>query len=169
MEDYKESYFINQFGVQELERFYIEAKRRLPYLEDMYKEFVESLYDESPLVRVHYDYETGKMCFTSGNIEDYVLNMIERKELYLKEIERLKQRVSLLEEAMETLRQQEKGVIQQHYFKPFRKSPDRKVLAAAQDKLCSYIGKACKAERNVAAVEQKADRLRRVQEYKGII
>lgn len=165
----QEDYFINQFGVLELERFYIRAKKELPEIIEAYEEFTESLYDEVPMVKVYYDYEFGRMCFTSGNIEDYVLDMIERKELFLKTIERLKQRVSLLDEAMETLTLQEKGVIQQNYFNPFWKSPDRKVLAAAQDKLCSYIGKACKAERKAAAVEQKADRVRRVQEYKGII
>lgn len=140
-----EETFIDRFELYELHN-YIFAKKHREQLEDEYRELEQDLYDDAPMVRVCVDYSLGKIYFGSGeNLEDYVINMIERKEKFLKTIKRLQKQEELFDMAMNSLTPREKDVIQVHYFNrnndlglSFEFFQD--ILCEAQEKLCFFLG-----------------------------
>lgn len=167
-----EDSFINQFGLWELEHTYIYGKKVLPALEEEYKELEQSLYDDAPMVSVVHDTQLGRVYFGSGvSVEDFVIEMIERKESFLNLIEKLKKKVGLLDWAMDSLTPRERDVIRVHYFNRTNDlglSPEffEEVLTDAQTKLCSMMGEKRREQRVDIEAERKVQMKKNLDEWK---
>lgn len=137
--------FSNRFEMFELEN-YIFAKKKRPLFEEAYKELCEDYYQNSPMNGTQVNYDLGVIYAGSGgNLEDFVIDMIERKERFLKLLNKIRKQEELFDVAMDSLTAREKDVILVTYFKRKNNlglSLDffNEVLTEAQNKLCSYIG-----------------------------
>lgn len=149
------------FSIYEL-RNYIFAKNKRPAFQAIVEELVEQLYDDVPVTRTVYDYAGNRVVQGGFNLENYVIDMIEKKELYLKHLERLKNEEELLDMAIESLTPREKDVIQVHYF---NRNNDlglsleffQEILQEAEIKLCVFL------DRETQVRRLEADRVRKEQ------
>lgn len=168
-----EGYFANRFELYELE-IYARSKETRLKLEEELQEFEESWYEESPMPKVYANPDLGILYVGSGwpSLEDFVLDMIEQKDLFRQRIERLKKQEELFEMAVDTLTPRERDTIQVHYF---NRDNDlglsleffTEILEEAQEKLCSYIQHENVKRRSAAVKQQKDEIKQRVEEFKG--
>lgn len=163
--------FINRFELHEL-NLYIFAKKNRNILEAEFKDLEESLYEDAPMVKVCYNQDEGRMYFGSGgSVEDFVIDMIERKEAFLKQLNRLREREELFDMAMDTLTPREKDVIRVHYFNRENNLGlslefFQEVLIEAQTKLCSFLGEERGNRQSAAQAEHKAQLIEQADEWK---
>ena len=157
--------FANRFGVYELETYALSNQRRI-YLEEELHEFEEDWYEDSPMPKVCADPDLGTLYAGSGwhSLEDFVIDMLERKDLYRKQIERLKKQEELFNMAVDTLTPRERDIIQIHYFNrenDLGLTPEffTEILVEAQEKLCSFI----KFERVKEKEERRKQQKREIQ------
>lgn len=133
-------------------------------------EVIESLYDDCVPTTVQLN-DIGQLVPMTVNVEDMAIYIIEKKASYDKMIERYQDKAILFEQAMNSLTDRERQVIQVRYF--HRKndlglSPEyfRAVLQGAEGKLCAAI---CELRSNKKKEWQqivKQERIKQVQEWK---
>lgn len=163
--------FSLRFELYELD-LYIFAKKNRRLAEDEFKDLEEAMYEDAPMVKVCYNHDEGRMYFGSGgSVEDFVIDMIERKEAFLKQLNRLREREELFDMAMDTLTPREKDVIRVHYFNRENNlglSLDffQEVLTDAQTKLCSFLGEEQFNRESAAQAEHKAQLIEQADEWK---
>ncbi|MDP4086801.1 MAG: hypothetical protein Q8934_19735 [Bacillota bacterium] len=138
--------FANRFELYEL-KDYIIAKQKIDLLEAEYKAFEDSYYDDVPMTGTQYNYELGQVYCGSGcsSMEDWIIDMIEQKELRLKILNRMRKQEELFDLAMDALTPREKDVIQVVYFNRENNLGLSleffiEILLEALNKLCSFIG-----------------------------
>ncbi|MEH7442770.1 hypothetical protein V7201_10740 [Bacillus sp. JJ1122] len=152
------------FGLYELRR-YAESSMHKDLLVAERNEVIESLYDDISPTITGYDYEEGKIYSITTNPETMALKIIDTKETYQKMIDKEEKRALLFEAGLEILTEREQDVIRVHYFQHKNNlglSPEyfREVLTAAQEKLCSFLGKSRMDQIRTYEDEFKKARLR---------
>lgn len=155
--------FIRSFGLYELSD-YIFAKQTRQKWEEDYQEMVETCYDEVPMTCTRYDYDAGRVVMGNGggSVEDYVINMIERKETVLRTLNRIRQKEELFTLAMDTLTPEERDVINVQYFNHdndlgLSLEFFTEVLAEAHKKLCTFIGNERQKQMELQELERKQE------------
>lgn len=151
----------DQFGEYELKK-YICAKRKRRLIEEAYQELCEDFYQDSPLMGTQVDYELGVIYSGSGchSLEDFVIDMIEKKERFHKMMNKIRNQEELFDVAMSSLTPRERDVIRVHYFNRVNNlglsvNFFNEVLTEAQNKLCSYIGGERIKQREEAEINYK--------------
>lgn len=161
--------FSNKFEMYELQD-YIIAKKNRHLLEDEFEELEQALYDDIRPSITFYDYELGR-CFKSGtSTENYALYMIEKKEGFLKLLDKIRKQEALFDVAMDSLTPRERDCIHVQYFNRVNNlglSPDffNEILASAQTKLCSFIGEERQNQREAAIRERKQQLINKAQQW----
>jgi hypothetical protein len=161
--------FSNKFEMYELQD-YIFAKKNRHLLEDEFEELEQALYDDISPSITFYDYELGR-CFKSGtSTENYALYMIEKKEGFLKLLDKIKKQEELFDVAMDSLTPRERDVIHVQYFNRdnnlgLSAAFFNEILASAQTKLCSFIGEERQNQREAAIMERKQQLINKAQQW----
>jgi hypothetical protein len=166
-----EESFSNRFELYELKN-YIFAKKHRQALQDEFEEIEQALYDDAPMGVTRFNYELGKIYFGSGgSLEDFVINMIEKKDFYRRHLRRFQEQEELFDLAVEQLTPREKDVIQVHYFN--RKNDlglsleyFTEILHEAENKLCSVIGNERMKQREAVEQERQKQLKIEVNEWK---
>lgn len=134
------------FGLFEL-RQYADSKMYTDILKNERDYVVQALYDDISPTITGYDYEEGRMYSVSCNPESMAIKIIETKERYEKMIKKEERRALMFEVGMDILTDRERDVIRVHYFGHkntlgLSTAYFSEILHAAQEKLCSFLGKA---------------------------
>jgi hypothetical protein len=164
--------FSNEFGLYEIGN-YVLAKQTRHLLEDEFQELEQALYDDISPSLTFFDYELGR-CFKSGtSTENYALYMIEKKEGYLKLLNKIRKQEELFDVAMGSLTPRERDVIHVHYFNRQNNlglSVDffNNTLAEAQNKLCSFISGERQNQRETAVEERKQKLISKAQQWSAV-
>jgi hypothetical protein len=156
---------INQFGLHELLN-YVFAKKHRHTLQEEFYVLEENFYLDAPVVMTR---NNGSILYAGSGmaLEDFVIEMVEEKDLMLQRIERLRKQEELFNMAMDSLTPRERDVIQVHYF---NRDNDlglsleffQEVLVEAQEKLCSFIGE----ERAKQRVKVNRERIQQREQLK---
>lgn len=93
---------MNKMGMQEFKQ-YLDAPQLLAEKERDYRLFERRGYADIHPTRIGYDHGMGKMFKESLHVEDYVIWLIESKDIIKEQVHFWEQRVAMLQKAINTL------------------------------------------------------------------
>ncbi|MED4456169.1 hypothetical protein [Metabacillus fastidiosus] len=160
----------SDFGLYELSD-YIFAFDMLPKIEAEKEEVIQTMYDDISPTMVSTDYDLGRMYSLSTPVDKMAMMIISEKDKYDKLIQKYERKADMFEQAMLSLTDRERDVIQVKYFG--RKNDlglsdtyFLETVREAEVKLCNFI--------NLDQLEKKKEwnetlkeaRKKQVQEWK---
>jgi hypothetical protein len=159
-----------EFGLYELSD-YIFSYDMLQKIKNEKDDVIEALYDDCDPTITQTDYDLGVTRKVSVSVEDMAILIIEAKEGYALMEKRYEAKAQLFDEALATLTEREKDVVQVQYFQKENNlglslEYFRNTLRAAEKKLCAAICELNLKKKKEWKQIMKAERVKRVQEWK---